>query len=920
MAAPIFNLLRVQPESGEVIGQATFTGAPRSFAVDSSGVVVAALYQQAPSPVGIRSLGLYSPAFEDRSFNSIRLLNRPLAFPSGGRQQGQQIVVGPTTFTLTPVILTALCETGSGAITINTMLVNFQSPQWQITVADINANASVNNISVSGGGAQMENPNAPGTYAFTVTINTNAQHVTWFWSPSASQWLLKSVVPAAGGGGSSIALDANNVAVTGSPFTTLDIESGQGSNLLGKGSFTAIPAQTKVVNGTPHTFTTDQIAYCQSSGGTTSVTMPSPASLSYATAFHGVGPTNGSGYWIRVVDDQNQSFTNPITVNASGAGDLVEDPANPGLFSATIPLAVNGAAITWAFDGTNWKIISKHYPTTVLTGDNIRGRRFATNKGASRLPVGTPNNDNVQSLASYAGITAPQDLTVMLEGNNGLVSPPPLPRFTRYIAVVDSSTATTCVTVLDTYLNPVGALPTSGNFFGAGTGWNTIGYIHAESQASPFSFYDRLVLGQIGGQHVGVIAVQTGQTTLYPTNAGGIVQSKVFSDGDHGYVLVNFSGLGQTFLYRHDEVPGAPGSFAATGNYNTTYAGNIVGDGVYLYVPGIATGTINRVGPNYWQPRISGGQQVVTYTFPLITAPITGMAYDGRYLWVAVGQGAYIIDPVNMALISQLGTRGPTGQNIAPLCWDGTHMWATSPGVASGTNNVFLFDPDQIESLGAGVVGVYSTLNNPKAIVSRVTPGGARIYIVCGDNTVQMLEGSSFPAEYGDLAGTLVNEYGNATVPSIGQIADIIPTETKFGFNTVNQVDGFTLPLTTVNATVTTIATIKVPISNPLRQLIDVSVSVMGVDSAATTLANSGFYRADFTFTALYDPASTGVQLYGSTGPQNVRNNGTAVTNSWAASIPTPLNDASGRVLIQVQGDPTDTVWWTVIGQVQRGH
>jgi hypothetical protein len=94
-----------------------------------------------------------------------------------------------------------------------------------------------------------------------------------------------------------------------------------------------------------------------------------------------------------------------------------------------------------------------------------------------------------------------------------------------------------------------------------------------------------------------------------------------------------------------------------------------------------------------------------------------------------------IIDPTTMSST----TRGPVGPMV-PVCWDGTNIWSGSPSVSAGTPNLFAFDPDLYAVDGYGnSIGDFQNLNGPTAICSRVTPSGARLYVVCNDNTVQLV-------------------------------------------------------------------------------------------------------------------------------------------------------------------------------------
>jgi hypothetical protein len=96
-----------------------------------------------------------------------------------------------------------------------------------------------------------------------------------------------------------------------------------------------------VVTGVPQTLSpTEQVAGCQTSAGTTAVNM-------YATPIAGTKAL--------IFDDQNNAANHNIAVNGSGSN--VEDPNSPGTFASSIAIKVNSQAVTWAYDGTQWKVV-----------------------------------------------------------------------------------------------------------------------------------------------------------------------------------------------------------------------------------------------------------------------------------------------------------------------------------------------------------------------------------------------------------------------------------------------------------------------------------------------------------------------------------------------------------------------------------
>lgn len=173
--------------------------------------------------------------------------------------------------------------------------------------------------------------------------------------------------------------------------------------------------------------------------------------------------------------------------------------------------------------------------------------------------------------------------------------------------------------------------------------------------------------------------------------------------------------------------------------------------------------------------------------------------------------------------------------------------------------------------------------------------------------------------DYHLLPGVSTNEY-----TATGTVAEVVPTETKLGFGQTTVVDGFVGGTSTNGASFVTIATINIPVA--FTNGIDVSVSVLGIDSAATTTATSGIYRADLVFTAYYDSSIGGGTVTlnpTSPSPTNARVSGTATggTNPWSVQVAQGMA-GSGNLLIQVAGGGgaggTTIVHWSCIGQVQK--
>jgi len=181
--------------------------------------------------------------------------------------------------------------------------------------------------------------------------------------------------------------------------------------------WTPIPQQVQVVSGTPYTFPSNttsqvQIAYCQTSGGATTVTFCDPTATGYGGNFQQFSGFTGSGYWLRVVDDQNSAATHNITVNAQ-VGHTLEDPNSPGTFSSSITLSKNSAAVTWEWDASKWKIVSSFYATSSFTAGGDLSGTSSSQQVVSITGTGTNSYSG-----SGASINIAPTETILASGTN----------------------------------------------------------------------------------------------------------------------------------------------------------------------------------------------------------------------------------------------------------------------------------------------------------------------------------------------------------------------------------------------------------------------------------------------------------------------------------------------------------------------
>lgn len=104
------------------------------------------------------------------------------------RLQGQVNVVTGTPGTLTGILQVASCQSTGGPTTVN--LPASAVAEMRAMVFDDNNNASTNHITVSGNGANLEDPNSPGTFAASITMQVSSQAVLWWYD--GTRWKIIS--------------------------------------------------------------------------------------------------------------------------------------------------------------------------------------------------------------------------------------------------------------------------------------------------------------------------------------------------------------------------------------------------------------------------------------------------------------------------------------------------------------------------------------------------------------------------------------------------------------------------------------------------------------------------------------------------------------------------------------------------------
>ena len=186
------NFARVHPETGEILfadsfGNSVFT---RGLVIQDAGTAIVGIYTGATNGL---ELGIAAGGFENRNFNSIGILGRPLTFLNGGHMAGIIEVnnSNPGSFDLYHNF--AACNTTSGTTSVTfPSTVGLQS-SWMVGVFDWTGQAATNPITVNTLGVSTEDPYNPGnTTLLNLTLNTPGVCVIWIWNFVDSVWKVLS--------------------------------------------------------------------------------------------------------------------------------------------------------------------------------------------------------------------------------------------------------------------------------------------------------------------------------------------------------------------------------------------------------------------------------------------------------------------------------------------------------------------------------------------------------------------------------------------------------------------------------------------------------------------------------------------------------------------------------------------------------
>lgn len=162
------------------------------LATSRSGSVVSVLRAQEGSVAAAHSLSVpVEPIVSAGALNQLRA--------DAGGLQGYLSVVTGTPRTLSQTQQIAGCQTSAGTTVVNmpptpssTVVAGMRT-----LVFDDQNNASNNNITVNGNGSNVEDPNAPGTFASSVTIKVASMSVMWVYD--GAKWKVAGSTSTPGG-------------------------------------------------------------------------------------------------------------------------------------------------------------------------------------------------------------------------------------------------------------------------------------------------------------------------------------------------------------------------------------------------------------------------------------------------------------------------------------------------------------------------------------------------------------------------------------------------------------------------------------------------------------------------------------------------------------------------------------------------
>ncbi len=332
---------------------------------------------------------------------------------------------------------------------------------------------------------------------------------------------------------------------------------------------------------------------------------------------------------------------------------------------------------------------------------------------------------------------------------------------------------------------------------------------------------------------------------------------------------------------------------------------------VIAYNAGAPTGPMIWVLGAFPQPTGSGPGFVALFTTPVGSEAQTANIFD-------IGPGVDVLWVTDLGRPDVFMIRDPAN-TFTPIT-----EFPTGAGFNGDTNSIvvtgpasFLVASDALDELyPMSSSGSFTNVFDIAGRLEAIYPGGSgQVFTSNGPGELPSWQTLSSAANYPELPGTGTNLYAPV---SAGTIAEVVPTQTTLGadLNSGLQVDGFVAIIRSVAAPPRIVAQIEVPNGQAFSQAIDVSLSLLAVDWDASSAAEVSIYRADFVFTAYYDPAVGVVTLPPAPAPTNVRSTGLGA--GWTATL-VPAGPGSPFLNVAVAGAGiAGSADWSCIGQVQQ--
>jgi len=208
--------------------------------------------------------------------------------------------------------------------------------------------------------------------------------------------------------------------------------------------------------------------------------------------------------------------------------------------------------------------------------------------------------------------------------------------------------------------------------------------------------------------------------TIFDTLTIGTSITKAYFDGFNIWTIAGGSGTGQLYYTNvwYNGVSGITVSSKATGMTYSTARQHFATDGLFTYV--LDTGTTSSI---IYKMDVVTGNVSSSGTFASPNNNMTGIAYDGRYLWMSRSDGSLrAIEPSNLSVVTSVAAptlRGALLTSIEEIVFDGEFIVGVGSEGANTRNVLFRFDP--------------VSLVFPNAIVGPSGDQYSRLQVVPGD-------------------------------------------------------------------------------------------------------------------------------------------------------------------------------------------